>query len=869
MAISYADYSQPVMSGNPYQAPLSLDLLGRILSVKEQQFTQAGQAIQGNINKLASLDIAKSEVKDYANSKVNSLVSTLNNLSGVDLSDQNISAQLSSLGSDIYNDKTILSGISATASIRKVQDFYDKAKTDPKLNKLYSTANEYTDKSAINSYLSDGKLESDYNGPSQATPYVNYKENLLKNINGVKANLKQISTANGMVWTDETNKIIAPEQIIQMAKDLSTPDEVGQMQRDGLYQFRNLEPNTLIQKSIQLNNGKIVSASAQLQRYKSLALQASDDPIAKQNYMALAAQKEQELQNLQSVKPDQLISKFQEDPNGFKTSVYMDEFYRGLGSRFAVNETTRTNKLNPVTAFNMRYEQQERFHNDQMQAQMLALGLKYGADGKLQKQSPGDFENVQFTTTSPNTDDPDLQLTGTAAIDQQNKELADKSTSSWQNFYSSLVAANPEFSETLPSNQSGSGISVGLKNQKLFENRNNIPGIQPEDLQVEEGSPRYNDLLKKGIPREQLKFMNDLWLTYQQEALGIDHGITQLPKGAKEAFEQIQLNQAAINANNLKKEQIDNTVASQYGLTGQQLSDYNIYTNYSKKNEEFQKNASKNKSFWREFFTAGAGANETPGVLAYNDEERKVLTDPKRAVEVMKTKHVLEGEGEKIKKAYYDQLDNRVQFDQPILGEGYFGKKNIEDAKTLFAANIYNQGTTDEKIKQHKLSPSNKDIEIVSAGRDSQGFTYTARVKEGTGSDQTTEMRTVRLSPKQAIELGFNSSPYEAINSEANIAGRTTPKVVSANLNPNIPGRKKPLSAQIVVYRKQPDSRTDFSSGAYMVDQNGNKISDLPNTTSDRPDKSYAAAKALLQTAEDQGLTREQFIELVIQNRNR
>lgn len=861
MAVSYTDYGQPTLQSSPYTQPIDLNLLGRVLSVKQQQFDQAGQQIQTGINNLGKMDLLRNVDKTYANSKINDLVSQLNSSGSLDLSDQTISSQVESLGSNIYNDPNIVSGLAATASIRSLQAGYQKYKTDPKSNKLYSQANEWNDMQPVSEYLSNTKLGASYNGSATPTPYVPYKDNLIKNIQGMKANLNSIETGKGMVWTTGNYKVLSPDQIIQAAKDMSSADEVAQMQRDGLYQFRNIDPQTLLQKSLDINNGKIITAQSKLSYYQSMTLQASDDPAAKQRYTELSTEAANEVKSLQSLNPKDLVKAYQADPNGFKSGVYMDEFYRGLGSRFAVNETTTKNQLNPVEAFTKLYQQRERFHSDEMQMKMAGLELKYDKDGKPVKA--GAEGETTFTTEAPNTNDPNEQITGEKAIDLKNKDLTDLSTAAWNKYYTSLLTANPEFKTTNPSQLSGSGITVGFKNQKLFENFNGQPGLQPEDLNISPDSGKYDYLIKKGISSEQLKFMNDLYLTYEQQALGKDQGITNLPKGAKETFETIANNQSAINANQAKVSSINGTLKAEYGVTPQAAKDLDIMVGYAKRYQTSQdigragvsSIVDQNSLITNVALWAAGKLNILPGV-PLTPEEKSIVADPTRLGNVLKTMTLENSTAyTKEKKAYYDAPENRPQFEMPVLTSEYLGKMNIEGAKKMFAINLHDQtGTT----------VSEQNVELTRPGRNADGtYTLEATIKSADG--KSVDTKTVRLNAHQVAQIGLQQTPYQAITDEATISGSIAPRLWQADRNQAKGSDRVPISAKFVVYRNNPEDRNDLSSSAYLVDETGKKIAEIPGVNTDRPDKTYAAVKSFLQTAEDSPaiLTRQDMIDFI------
>lgn len=846
-------YLSKTFTADPTTLPFSLDLMAKVLSVKQSKFDEGARAIQGGINQLASTDIIKNQDKAYLNENVNKLVGELNSYGGVDLSDSNVSNYLQSAGNNIYNDEKIVNAISGTKSIRNLQAGYQQYKTDPKLNKLYSQSNEWNDNQPVNAYLSEDQVGSVYHGASNPTPYVPYKDNLIKNIQGVKANLTQSLTPNGdLIYLNEKHEEITPERIVQMAKDLSTADEVGQIDRDGLYQFRNIQPSALLNKAVDLHTSKLENAVGTLNRYKSQALQATNDPEAKQNYKYLIDQQQKEVDALTAVTNTDFIKKYQQDPAAFSKGVYADELYRGLGSRFAYQKTERSVTPNYATMFNVKMEQAERFHNDNMAIDYYKAGAKKDKNGKIIPS----LETTSFTTEPVNTQNPDDIPTGEQALNLRNTNLINENTKDLSTFLSGLANSEPALRQVMQSQQSASGITVRLRNQDLIETVNNIPGFQFGDLNVAPNTTKYKELVQKGIPESNLKIYYDMYKGYQQLATGVENGVKDFPKGFEGVVQRMELRNGAINANTIKKQEVNKALSQQYGITESDTEFIDKYREIVKSGPTYTTDVVSGGT------AMGFGvpfSNKSLG-KEYSEEDKTFLRNNRDRY--IKLNEKLNSTGyEADKKLYFDQIEKRQQYPNAILGESNLGKLPLEDARTL-AASIINQrgGTSDKGTVNPGLTFSNKDIEPITAGKSADGrYLYKFRAKEG--SDKDFKTYTVELSPNNVKEFGFEESPYQAITEETNLIGASSPKLIS--------GPQNKLRAKIVTYRVNPDSDTDFTTRAYIVDDKGAKITDLPNTTQDRADKSYAAAIALLGTAETSGMTREQFINFSIQNRNK
>lgn len=862
MAVSYV--STPYKS-DPYVLPLGLNLLGKVLSIKQDKFDKEGEKIQQGINQLGALDIIRPQDKEYADQKINELVTGINSLGGVDLTDQNTASYLESLGSGVYNDPTVVNAVASTKSIRQLQSGYQKMKTDPKYSKMYSPVNEAWDMQAVNSYMDDPQLGASYRGSANPTPYVNYKENLIKNIQGTKANYKEIITPNGTLYYDKvTNERISPSRIIQEATMLSTPEEVSQMKRDGWFTYKDADKSSVVNAAIGNVSDRIYEAQEQLLEYKNLALQASNDPLAKSKYDLLVKKQEADIKTLKNAAGVNILSKkYDEDPIGFKQNVYMDQFYRGLGNKFAYNKTTHTLVENKAEMFRLRYQQQERFHSDEMAMRERELAARSNK-GNGKKGQPGEGE-VQLSVTDPNTEKA-TDLSPEEEFRNKNEEIVNENTALWQKFFSSWANSNPEVKKILQSQNSGSGITMSIQGQSAIEGFNGQYGLQIEDFNIPQGSENYEKAKSAGLTDQQINMIHSLYTQYEQLATGQDNGINKFPDGLESIVKQMQINNQAFKANQLKIEEVNKAALANLGITDPK--DVKTALDYMKLTQD-----KKSDFNWTDYLTV-------PGIVKGATSGEINIISPWISLPLYGVKEVMEGKqkthNEKIydivdsdkfkaeKKKFFEQVQNRSVYARPVLGDNYLGGKDLVSAQKLVSDVLYNQGSLNNSISAGTAIPS-ENIEVISAGRGfgASKYTLSANVKTGTGANQRNRRVVISLNPEQAKQFGFLDSPYERLNELVTLAGASDPMLVSANLNRQITGRKSPLRAKVVVYHKDPTSRTDFSSKAYVVDGEGNKIADIPGTDRERPDLAYAAAEAFIQMCENYGFTYDQMIEKI------
>jgi hypothetical protein len=144
-----------------------LELLAKVNTYEQSKFDAGASALQNEVNNWAMMSqIAKPELREYANQKLNNLVNGINNLGGVNLSDINNVNSLKSLGYNIYADKRITDAVATTQNMRALQSD-TRAKLSGKDAAKYDPAvSDYLMK-GYNDWANDGNVDNTrYDGPT-------------------------------------------------------------------------------------------------------------------------------------------------------------------------------------------------------------------------------------------------------------------------------------------------------------------------------------------------------------------------------------------------------------------------------------------------------------------------------------------------------------------------------------------------------------------------------------------------------------------------------------------------------------------------------------------------------------------------------
>lgn len=290
MPISYV--STPDAHANPYVLPVDLNLLAKVDQYKQSVFYKNAANFENTISQLHNVQIVNKEGKKYVTDLTNNLTNQVNDMGGIDYSDNNVSNTLENYGSAIYNNPDVLRHIQSSKMSMDVQSGYDKMKSDPKLNKYYSPANEtYDQEKYINPYV-NGDFNASYSGPSSPSTYLGNSWDLLtKDLNKIMPNVEQRIDDKGHPFFIDTisGKYVDRGRILAAVDGKLDPSLSNQLKKEAWYQLDHLSGGNFTQedaisnltqqsqRNIDIYNGKLDD----LQNQRKTAL--GDDQVSLDN----------------------------------------------------------------------------------------------------------------------------------------------------------------------------------------------------------------------------------------------------------------------------------------------------------------------------------------------------------------------------------------------------------------------------------------------------------------------------------------------------------------------------------------------------------------------------------------------------------
>lgn len=548
-----------------YVAPVDLNLMGKVLEYKQSQFDQGVNKTQGAIDSADSLDAVRGVDKDYINSKVSSLVSTINNIGGVDYSDPNITNQIGGLSSQIYNDQNIINAVAGTKAFRYVQDQYKTLKE--KNPKNYNPANEWYDTNKFSDWFNDPQVgKSAPSGAGQVTPYTKYEEDWQKTFDKIasNANVSQEITDKGLMYRIDTHTVVSPDRIWDTAQKLLTPAQRQQLAIEGRYQYQNLPVSELTKAYDAETYKKVGEATSQLDDYRAKLKGAVN--IADQD-------KYQQLIDNTQTTISGLLAPVRKNAEQIKENLYLNEKLKGLQDRYAFDKATT--KLQPATdkMFKLKYEMDKQQFAYKQGHDNIQQQIEMAKDGLMYYQDP-------LTGQTTIIQDPNAR---------QNKSTLKLSISSRFGIGGGGANGQLDFSG-LPGYSAAPASQVNNVNKELLDTRKNDLVDANNKLKLEyaqslgwrkgDTNVTVSDLMPNGhlttnVTPEMQTAMQQAFSAWDAMAQGKKINYDQIDPRFKQFASKYQENLKEIQAVDDYYGTIDNQIMQKYGVTPELLDKYN------------------------------------------------------------------------------------------------------------------------------------------------------------------------------------------------------------------------------------------------------------------------------------------------------
>lgn len=372
-------YSKPSPVTN-YIEPVNQDLFQKAVIYKQQKFEENHKRVQASLDTAANLDIMNQSDKEYLDSKMNDLVSNINKMSGVDLTDFRSAAKLESLSTDITSDERILGSYISTQNIRKGLKQIETFKNSDKLNKFYSPENEAYFLEQTQGYLQDTTGKNKFSGTY--TPYTNVHKTLSDELSKIKANSS--TDVAGVYFID--NKYVSESEVRRIAQErISTePAMANQLRISSWYQMKNYTPEQLTKTIYEGERNTLEMQRLAMQQ--ELTNLIADDKANPDKTL----KRQKKIEDLQESIKDfsKRVNEFEANPNAklkaitdnFETEKYRyftDTMLDGLGLQHSYTEQKVRYNPAPLNIEKFQFDQQYKNNMLSYQYKKLEVDTNY------------------------------------------------------------------------------------------------------------------------------------------------------------------------------------------------------------------------------------------------------------------------------------------------------------------------------------------------------------------------------------------------------------------------------------------------------------------------------------------------------------
>jgi len=364
-----ASYTDQIMQSNPYVQQLPLEAMAQVGMYKQQKYEEGVQKIQGQIDRVAGLDVARDVDKQYLQSKLNELGSKLKTVAAGDFSNFQLVNSVGGMATQIGRDGNVQNAVGSTARYRKEVGEMESARKAGKS----SAENEFWFGEQASQWMNSKDLKSQYNGR-----FVEYRD-VRKKLIDLSEKIKEVENitenpfkrdASGNVLVGKDGKPLVDDAILAVTTKGKSADKLLKMFNDGLdendkqqmlisshYEYRSATKDTFkkdIQDTYDANKKILTDESANL----AVELKTNDKLSA-----ADKAKYEARLNDVNNVlKNNDLEKKLNadlseidkvENVDDFKYRLYKDKLVTGLAKDMSYQSYKYEYKNNPYAQMDM------------------------------------------------------------------------------------------------------------------------------------------------------------------------------------------------------------------------------------------------------------------------------------------------------------------------------------------------------------------------------------------------------------------------------------------------------------------------------------------------------------------------------------
>lgn len=353
-----ASFTDNLVGFNPYVFQVPVDDYVRVGMIKQEQYKQGVQAVQGYIDSVAGIEALKPEQKEYLQKRVSNIQQEVGKVVSADFSRQQIINSVGSLTSKIASDPIVKNTMYSTDmykhGLASIQEAKEKGKS--------SVSNEWDFNDQFQKWYSDGDVSTKFTG--SFTPYTDVTTKVSKIIKDLDPNvhIEDIPFKRGdrgeiIVGKDGTPEIdwamkhiesknITPERIEAAISANLTPDDINQLRIDGRFSYRGQDAQGMKDVTDQSYQYKFDQINDILEGLQVSRMGANNNPrLAAEIDAKIQQYKDKAVQYQSSYKQD--VATINDNLEGYKGALYSSNWLKKFGDSYAYSQESLTYKDNP------------------------------------------------------------------------------------------------------------------------------------------------------------------------------------------------------------------------------------------------------------------------------------------------------------------------------------------------------------------------------------------------------------------------------------------------------------------------------------------------------------------------------------------
>jgi hypothetical protein len=348
---------------SPYVQTTPYETMAKVGMLKQKQYDEGVQKIQGYVDQIAGLDIYKTEDQNYVKSAITSVGEKTKHLAGADFSEQQVVDSVAGQISKISKDKVVQTAVYSTQNIRKG----DKEMEEERVSGKGGVENETYWGKLKQSYLNDGQTGSYFGQKYFKYRDINKRLKEIASEVGVDSKIVQnLFNPDGTLNKVMVETMVKGKDVNKIYQAFTTglgPDDYKQISITGQYKYQSLNGTDLVNTLTESNNEFIKSANSRLldikekiSEYEKLKLNAKPENLKQINeeIASLTANYTQTENNILETQKGygDIVSKIETGEPNFLDSVrgkiYTNKFLNTMSYTFSEKESYVKYDENPL-----------------------------------------------------------------------------------------------------------------------------------------------------------------------------------------------------------------------------------------------------------------------------------------------------------------------------------------------------------------------------------------------------------------------------------------------------------------------------------------------------------------------------------------